>query len=155
MTEMPGVGSYAAAAVHKSVFGIINEQDRMLVRDTLNRTLIRYDMQLNAPNIKEEYYPVFDFKKSPIEDTTMFLSTVETVVRLGITVSARQVREYTGLREPMEGEELVQAPPPEEIEPGAEPKPGEQNGKSNNKNAKTSSKKKTGSKAKSTKARVS
>jgi len=101
MTEMPGVGSYAAAAVHKSVFGIINEQDRMLVRDTLNRTLIVYDMQLNAPNIKREYYPVFDFKKSPIEDTSEFLTTVKLVTDLGIPVSQRQVREYTGLREPL------------------------------------------------------
>jgi len=155
MTEMPGVGSYAAAAVHKSVFGIINEQDRMLVRDTLNRTLIRYDMQLNAPNIKEEYFPVFDFKKSPIEDTTMFLETVESVVRLGLAVSARQVREYTGLREPMDGEELVQAPPPEEAEPGAKPKPGEQNGKGNNRNARAKDKKKVGSKVKNARARMS
>jgi len=155
MTEMPGVGSYAAAAVHKSVFGIINEQDRTLVRDTLNRTLVRYDMQLNTPNIKEEYYPIFDFKKSPIEDTTMFLETVKTTVGLGIAVSQRQVREYTGLREPMEGEEIVQLPQPEIDETGAEPgaklKPGEQNANnSNNRNARAKSAKKAGSKVKST-----
>jgi len=154
MTEMPGVGSYAAAAVHKSVFGIINEQDRMLVRDTLNRTLIRYDAALNTPNIKEEYYPVFDFKKSPIEDTTMFLQTVESVVRLGISVSQSQVREYTGLREPLEGEDVVQAPP--EPEPGAEPKPGERNEKNNrNRNAGAKDKNKTGSKNKNTRTKVS
>lgn len=107
MTEMPGVGSYAAAAVHKSVFGIINEQDRMLIRDTLNRTLVRYDAQLNMPNVKEEYFPVFDFKKSPIEDTSQFLETVESATRLGIPVAMKQVREYTGLREPMEGEDVI------------------------------------------------
>ncbi len=160
MTEMPGVGSYAAAAVHKSVFGIINEQDRMLVRDTLNRTLIRYDAALNTPNIKEEYYPVFDFKKSPIEDTTMFLQTVESVVRLGITVSQRQVREYTGLREPLEGEDVVQVPEPEVDETGAElkdkSKPGEQNAKDNrNRNAGAKSKKAASSKTKNTKPKVS
>ena len=111
MTEMPGVGSYAAAAVHKSVFGIINEQDRMLIRDTLNRTLLRYDAQLNTPSIKEEYYPTFDFKKSPIEDVTGFLDTVETAARLNIPIAIKQVREFTGLREPMEGEETVDIAP--------------------------------------------
>lgn len=116
MTEMPGVGSYAAAAVHKSVFGIINEQDRTLVRDTINRTLMRYDAQLNTPNIKEEYIPVFDFKKSPIEDPTNFLLTVESALRMGITVSESQVREYTGLREPLKGEKVVQIPEPEVID---------------------------------------
>lgn len=157
MTEMPGVGSYAAAAVHKSVFGIINEQDRMLVRDTLNRTLIRYDIQLNAPNIKEEYYPVFDFKKSPIEDTAMFLQTVESVAKLGIAISQRQVREYTGLREPMEGEEVVDIGgllqhERDQAQQGA----GEQNAKNNrNRDAGAKSKKEAGTKNKNAKPKVS
>ena len=119
MTEMPGVGSYAAAAVHKSVFGIINEQDRTLVRDTINRTLIRYDAQLNTPNIKDEYIPVFDFKKSPIEDPTSFLLTVESALKMGVTVAESQFREYTGLREPLQGEKSLQPPEPE-VEPGME-----------------------------------
>jgi len=124
MTEMPGVGSYAAAAVHKSVFGIINEQDRLIIRDTLNATLIRYDMQLNYPNVKEEYYPVFDFKKSPVEDVPGFLDTVDKAMSLGLDISARQVREYTGLREPAEGEQLLERPEPVPI-PGMPGQPGQ------------------------------
>jgi len=107
MTEMPGVGSYAAAAVHRSVFGIINEQDRMSIRDTLNRTLMRYDAQLNTPNIKEECYPVFDFAKSPVEDISNFLDTVKMATSLGLSVSEGQIREYTGLREPLPGERVL------------------------------------------------
>lgn len=120
MTEMPGVGSYAAAEVHRSVFGILNERDRMLIRDTLNRSIVRYDAQLNMPNVKEEYYPVFDFKKSPIEDVSGFLETVTAAVQLGMAVSERQVREYTGLREPMKGEPIITPPQPmmEESQPG-------------------------------------
>lgn len=113
MTEMPGVGSYAAASIHKSVFGIINEQDRQLVKDTINRTLMRYDAQLNLPNVKEEYYPIFDFKKSPVEEVLAFLDTVEAATRLGVTVSVKQVREYTGLREPAKGEEIIKLPEPQ------------------------------------------
>ncbi len=123
MTEMPGVGSYAAAAVHKSVFGIINEQDRTLVRDTINRTLIRYDAQLNTPNIKDEYIPVFDFKKSPIEDPSSFLATVESALKMGVTVGESQFREYTGLREPLQGEKVLQLAEPE-VEPGTGGEPG-------------------------------
>lgn len=155
---MPGVGSYAAAAVHKSVFGIINEQDRILIRDTLNRTLIRYDAQLNTPNIKEEYYPVFDFKKSPIEDVTGFLETVESASRLGIPVAMKQVREFTGLREPMEGEDVIDINAllqreREQAERGREP--GERNAKNNrNRNEGTKSKKALGTKNKNAGAKV-
>lgn len=129
MTEMPGVGSYAAAAVHKSVFGLINEQDRLLVDDTLNHTLVRFDMQLNMPTLKEEYYPVFGFKKSPVEDVVSFLTTAKLATELGVPVSVRQVREFTGLRAPSEGEEILQLPepimqPPEEQVP-TKGKPGQ------------------------------
>jgi phage gp29-like protein len=129
MTEMPGVGSYAAASVHQSVFGLINEQDRLLVKDTMNRTLIRYDAQLNYPNVKEEFQPQFDFKKSPIEDVAGFLGTVESATRLGVTVSENQVREYTGLREPLPGEKVIELPEPEpmagetEVDVNGKPKP--------------------------------
>lgn len=137
MTEMPGIGSYAAAAIHRSVFAIINEQDRMLMRDTLNRTLVRYDMQLNAPSIPEELFPVFDFKKSPLEDTTAFLDTVRETVSLGIDVSEAQVREYTGLREPLPGEKIVRMPEPIGFEGNGEGGgPNNNNNKNDKKNMK-------------------
>ncbi|KKL97528.1 hypothetical protein LCGC14_1833590, partial [marine sediment metagenome] len=164
MTEMPGVGSYAAAAVHQSVFGIISEQDRTLLRDTLDRTLLRYDTQLNTPNIKPEYYPRFDFKKSPIEDTSSFLATVESAVRMGIAVSEGQVREFTGLREPLPGEKIIQIPLPE-VEPAPEdtngkPKPKDNakpksKGKGNKNNGELNGKKKTNTKTKSSRTRMS
>lgn len=109
MTEMPGIGSYAAAAVHKSVFGIINEQDRLLTQDTLNHTLIKFDMTLNEPSLKEEFYPVFEFKRLPVDDIASYLNSVQVATNLGIPVSVRQIREYTGFREPLEGEEILQS----------------------------------------------
>lgn len=119
MTEMPGVGSYAAAQIHRSVFATLSERDRLLVRDTLSRTIVRYDLQLNAPNLAEEYYPIFDFKHAAVEDTSVFLDTVESAVNMGIAVSEKQVREFTGLREPLEGEKVVQRRPEiENVPPG-------------------------------------
>ncbi len=115
MTEMPGVGSYAAAQVHQSVFGLINTRDRMQVKDTLNRTLLTFDAQLNTPNLAEEYIPEFGFKKSAVEDTGIFLETVMMAGRLGLEVSEEQVREFTGLRAPAEGEKTIVFPPQEQM----------------------------------------
>lgn len=116
MTEMPGVGSYAAAQVHQSVFGLINTRDRMQVKDTLNRSLIAFDAQLNTPNLAPEYIPEFGFKKSAVEDTSTFLQTVMMAGRLGLEVSESQVREFTGLRAPAEGEKLISFPNEREVE---------------------------------------
>ncbi len=107
MTEMPGIGSYAAAQVHQSVFGLINTRDKTQIKDSMNRSLITYDAQLNTPSLAEEYIPEFGFKKSSIEDTAGFLQTVLLATKLGIAVSEDQVREFTGLRAPAEGEAVV------------------------------------------------
>ena len=107
MTEMPTVGSYAAAQVHQSVFGLISTRDKMQVKDTLDRSLIVYDMQLNIPNLAEEYFPEFGFKKSAVEDTGIFLETVRMALGLGLEVSEDQVREFTGLRAPVAGEQII------------------------------------------------
>jgi len=112
MTEMPGVGSYAAASIHKSVFALLNARDRDKIKDVLNRTLLTYDAQLNTPNLAEEYRPVFDFRRSPVEETDTFLNTVKMAMELGLATSEAQVREYTGLREPMPGEKVLQRPEP-------------------------------------------
>jgi phage gp29-like protein len=111
MTEMPSVGSFAAAAVHRSVFGFISNRDREMMKDILNSTLLRFDAQLNTPNIPEELYPQFDFKKSPLEDAAGFLQTVGMAVDLGLPVGERQVREFTGLRAPAMDEQPLVRPP--------------------------------------------
>ncbi len=116
MTEMPSTGSYAAAQVHQSVFGLINTRDRMQVKDTLNRSLLTYDAQLNTPTLADEYIPEFGFKKSSIEDTAMFMQTVLMAGRLGLEVSEEQVREYTGLRAPAEGEKAIVFPDQQMLE---------------------------------------
>lgn len=124
MTEMPGIGSYAAAQVHQSVFGLINTRDKMQLKDTLNRSLLAFDAQLNTPNLAPEYIPEFGFKKSAIEDTAQFLETVMMAGRLGLAVSEEQVREYTGLRAPAEGETAIVFPQQETEEING---PGNQN----------------------------
>lgn len=110
MTEMPTTGSYAAAQVHQSVFGLINTRDKMQLKDSVTRSLIAYDAQLNTPSLADEYIPEFGFKKSSIEDTASFLQTVLLATKLGIAISEDQVREFTGLRAPAEGEAVVTPP---------------------------------------------
>jgi len=107
MTEMPAVGSYAAARVHASVFARISALDRKKVEETLTRTLVRWDIQLNYPQLKEDYYPRFRFKESATLDTAAFLQTVQMALDLGLDVSEAQVRAATGLRAPGPGEKSM------------------------------------------------
>jgi phage gp29-like protein len=113
MTEMPatGSGSYAAAQVHASVFSRLVESDKSLLEDTLNNTLMKYDAHLNTPNLPEEIRPLFKFRAAALTDTQGFLSTVAQAASLGLTISEAQVRELTGLREPLPGEAILGAPP--------------------------------------------
>jgi len=107
MTQMPAVGSYAAAQVHASVFDRIVESDRLLVQDTLNRSLMLYDAQLNTPELPRELRPRFTFKRAPRIDIPLFLQSVTAAAHLGVSVSEVQFRELTGLREPREGEGVI------------------------------------------------
>ena len=107
MTEMPETGSYAAAQVHASVFDRITESDRLLVQDTLNRSLMLFDTQLNTPKLPEALRPRFEFRRAPRVDIPLFLQSVAAASRLGVEVSEVQFRELTGLREPREGEGVI------------------------------------------------
>jgi phage gp29-like protein len=100
MTEMPSVGSYAAAQVHQSVFAKISETDADLLEGTLNNTLMKADAALNSPTAPEELLPVFQFKSGAVVDIASFLSSVRAAIELGMDVSESQVRELTGLRPP-------------------------------------------------------
>ena len=117
MTEvsMP-YGSYAAAKVHKGVFHQIVEMDRKSLVATLNTTLMRFDAELNTPNVPIELRPIFAFKSAALENATEFLSLVKGAVELGLTVSEAQIRELTGLREPLEHEAILTPPSPEPLE---------------------------------------
>ena len=117
MTQMPEVGSYAAAQVHASVFERIVEADRLLVQDTINRSLMMYDTQLNTPDAPEDIRPRFEFKRAPRVDLPLFLQVVAASRNLGVTVSEAQFRELTGLREPREGEGVIGPPVPEPTPP--------------------------------------
>ncbi len=104
MTEMPAVGSYAAAKVHQSVFSLVSSQDRTAVEETFNSTLLKWDAELNMPELPVELRPQFKFRQPVTTDTIGFLKTVESVINMGMTVSEEQVREATGLRVPGPGE---------------------------------------------------
>ena len=131
MTEMSTThGSYAATQVHKSVFNWVSSSDKVHLVETMNRTVMRYDANLNTPDIDEEMRPLFDFKPSTVEDILPFLQSVESAQAIGLAVSERQVRELTGLREPLEGEAILEAPQPMMDPMGGLETNGESNGKS-------------------------
>lgn len=109
MTEMPSVGSYAAAQVHASVFARISENDRTLLQDTLNATLMRYDAGLNSPGIPEKLRPIFRFKSSQLLDIQQFLSSAQLAMSMGLELSENQVRELSGFRKPLPNEPILNA----------------------------------------------
>jgi len=119
MTEMPSVGSYAAAQVHASVFARLAETDKNLTENTVNSTLMLYDAQLNTPTVPKEMRPVFKFKSGALVDIASFLDSVEAAQRIGLSISENQVRELTGLRKPQPGEQIL-GPVPLEGEEGDE-----------------------------------
>jgi phage gp29-like protein len=123
MTEMPSGarGSYAAAQVHQSVFAWVVETDKNLLKQTLNDTLMAFDAQLNTPDVPKEMRPIFDFKQGALEDPTIFLNTVQTAVNLGLQVSEAQVRETIGLREPQEGEGVINMQSISELQQASQP----------------------------------
>jgi Protein of unknown function (DUF935) len=51
-TEIGSRGSYAAANTHNEVRKELTKADADLLSDTLNRTLIKWDVQLNLPDAK-------------------------------------------------------------------------------------------------------
>lgn len=115
MTEIPasGSGSFALGAVHKSVFATLAQQDKELLEDTLNRTLMKFDADLNAPAVPYAQRPRFRFKKGALEDAAGFLATVNSALSLGLDISEAQVRELTGLKKPALDEEVIKGQDPE------------------------------------------
>ncbi len=121
MTEMPAVGSYAAAQVHASVFAKITENDRDLLQDTLNSSLMKADASLNNPGVPETMRPVFRFKSNALVDTANFLNTVMQAQQLGLEISENQVRELSGLRAPQPHEAILTPPMMQQVGPDGQP----------------------------------
>jgi phage gp29-like protein len=108
MTEMNSAhGSFAAAQVHKSVFDWIANADRTELEETLNASLIVYDMKLNAPKVEEKDYPHFRFKRAAAADPTAYLNFIREVVKLGLPVGAQHVRDALDIPQPGENEETI------------------------------------------------
>lgn len=111
MTEMPasGSGSYALGQVHQSVFAQVAATDRLLLEDTLDRTLMTYDAQLNTPNVKKELWPKFQFKANVLGAAEQHLKSASAAIEIGLDISESQLRELTGYREPLQGEAVLSA----------------------------------------------
>jgi phage gp29-like protein len=108
MTEnISSTGSRAASQVHKSVFGWIAEEDKNALQQTLNETIMTFDAELNTPNLKKEMRPVLTFKQGAVEDAAMYLQSVQLAQNLGLDISLSQLRERTGLREPVDANDVL------------------------------------------------
>ncbi len=109
MTEMPSVGSYAAAQVHATVFNKLADNDRDLLQDTMNSTLMKYDALLNTPDVPEQMRPRFQFKSNALVDIGQFLGAAQAALSLGLVLSENQIRELSGFREPGPSERPLDA----------------------------------------------
>lgn len=108
MTTDGQAGGLAQAKVHDEVRIDILEDDARDAEVTINRDLIRWFVQLNfGAGAKSPYV------RLPVaepQDVAIMSTAVSQLVQVGLRVSQQEMRQKIGLREPDEGEEILQPP---------------------------------------------
>ncbi len=92
-TEMGSTGSYAAAQTHNEVRKELTKADSDLLSDTLNRTLIKWDVQLNLPEAKP---PRLWRNFEEAEDLNGRSDRDKTLFDMGFKLKAESVTEIYG-----------------------------------------------------------
>lgn len=100
--------SLGQAAVHENVRHDIARADARQTAITANRDLIRPFVDLNFGPRKK--YPVLVIPITENEDIKALAEALDTLVPLGVKVSASKVRERIGFEEPDDGEDVLSAP---------------------------------------------
>jgi phage gp29-like protein len=102
-----GLGS-GQAQVHNDVRGDIEKSDAVQLAATLNRDLVRPIIILNRGTRKA--YPRIRIGRPDPIDVKQAIDSMKAGVELGVPVAVSTFRKLTGLPEPKDGEELLQAP---------------------------------------------
>lgn len=102
-----GLGSNVAS-VHDDVRSDIQRADAHQLSATLNRDLVLPFINLNHG--PQEFYPRIEIQLLEREDLAALSTALGVLVPLGLRVGASTIRDKLGLPDPVEGEELLEAP---------------------------------------------
>lgn len=108
MTTDGHAGGLAQAKVHNQVRIDIMDDDADQLSATINRDLVAWYVRFNyGDKVKP---PVLVFPVAAPEDIAVLSDALGVLVPMGLKVSQQHVREKIGVREPMDGEDLLMAP---------------------------------------------
>lgn len=116
MTSDDG-SSRSQAQVHNEVRSDILRADARQLENTLNRDLVKAFIDLNFG--PQEEYPRIQLLVREAEDLQAMSDALEKLVKVGLKVEQRVVRERLGFPDPEEGAELLVPPAPAETQPPA------------------------------------
>jgi len=103
-------GGLAQAKIHNQVRIDILEDDADQIGTTINRDLIAWFVRLNWGDKADAPRVVFPVAEP--EDVAVLSDALAKLVPVGLRVSAQEIREKIGVREPEDGEEVLEAPKP-------------------------------------------
>lgn len=102
-------GSRAQAEVHERVARDIAKADARALFSTEREQICKPWVEANYP--EGAPIPIVTANVEPPKDLVAFSQALAPLLAAGLRVGARELRERYGLREPIDGEELVTAPP--------------------------------------------
>ena len=106
MTTEDG-SSRSQSETHNEVRHTMRDSDAMALSRTLRYYLLRSYVELNhAPGTA---VPMIEIAEPKAEDLAVLVENVSALVPLGLEVSSAELRERLGLREPKQGEALLQS----------------------------------------------
>jgi len=118
------VGGLGSGKEHREVQEDIERSDCKALSAILNRQLIQPWMQINFGRL--DRYPRLVIERPEPEDITALTNAVAQLVPLGFRVSAKQMYDKLGLKEPTKGEDVLEkAAPPPVLPPAVPPVPGQ------------------------------
>jgi phage gp29-like protein len=112
-------GGLAQAKIHNQVRIDILEDDADQVGTTINRDVIAPFVSLNWGDKAQK--PRVMFPVAEPEDVAVLSDALAKLVPVGLRVSAQEVREKIGVREPEDGEEVLEAPQAAPEDPSTNP----------------------------------
>lgn len=118
MTSKDG-SSYGQAKIHDKVRIDIAQADGRQYGRTINRDLVRWFVSMNFG--PQPVYPKIEFAVTEPEDVKAMAEAVERMVKVGLKISQREVRDRMGFSEPQVDEELLEPPNTTEPPIGAGP----------------------------------
>jgi len=101
-----GSGSYALGKVHQNVRFDLIESDAEELAEAITEHLVRPLVEFNFG--EQDMYPEFKLIAKAQEDLNALADTVEKLTRSGLRISAAEIREKFGFRNPEDDEEILQ-----------------------------------------------